>query len=105
MISFYNTLTYDDKRVHPEIAQGHCIISRVSTIHWVDFPKPPKKDAALWRSIVETQIQLLIEEITITWHIPASPIHRTIFMLLTMNNYLYQHTNTGYKQYQLKQTR
>lgn len=43
VISLYDILQYDLQAVHPDIKQGNRIISRQSSIFWVDFKRPPKK--------------------------------------------------------------
>jgi hypothetical protein len=105
VISIYYLLTYDGKQVHPELARGQRVISRISTIHWVEFPKPPKKDATLWRSFITDIIIPYINSNTIAWSKDVTPTYHTTFMISSTDNSLYQLTNTGYKIYQTKQYR
>jgi hypothetical protein len=105
VISIYDVLTYDDKQLHPEIARGRRVASRTSTIHWVDFPKPPRKDAVLWASFLETHITPNINRHPLEWDSNAAPTYRTMLMTSTLDGCLYQCQSPDYQQYQIKATR
>lgn len=64
---FYDTLTYNGKQLHPRILTGHCITSCRSTLHWVNFPKPPKKVFILWQEFVTTCLTPLHTTCIIQW--------------------------------------
>ncbi len=67
-------------QIHPELEKGKRVMSRNSTIHWVEFPKPPKKDAALWVSFMETHIRPFSAEEPIRWYQETSPTYNTTFL-------------------------
>jgi hypothetical protein len=104
VISLYDLLTYDRKQIHPEFTCGKRVLSRTSTIHWVDFPKPPKKDATLWISFLNTHGKPITTR-PIEWDPSSSPTYRTKFMASTTTDKLYQYSDQGILQYKPKQTR
>ncbi len=105
VISVYDVLTYDGKQVHPELARGRQVASRTSTIHWVDFPKPPKKDMTLWTSFIETYITPIIDGNPIQWDLNTTPTYRTSFLKSTLDGCLYQHQSDGFSLHHIKTTR
>ncbi len=100
--SIFDILTYDGKLVHPEIARGHRVISRKSTIHWVDFPKPPKNDAALWTSFLENFITPIVSNNSMQWDTHTNPTYRTTFMQSIIDGCIYDYNSCRYRQYQPK---
>jgi hypothetical protein len=36
LITIYDLVAYDGNQIHPELSQGKRVLSRVSTIYWVD---------------------------------------------------------------------
>jgi hypothetical protein len=105
VISMYDILTYDGTQIHPELAKGKRVSSRMSTIHWVEFPKPPKKDAALWIAFIDTHIKPLAGTIPIRWNGDSFPTYRTTFMKSSLTDKLYQRSEHGLLQYDIKRTR
>jgi hypothetical protein len=105
VISLYDLLTYDGSQIHPELARGSRVSSRASTIHWVDFPKPPKKDAQLWITFLTTYIKPYIESKSIQWNQYSSPNYQTIFCHSTNTDKLYQFSAQGVLQFEPKITR
>jgi hypothetical protein len=74
VISLYDLLTYTGHQIHPEIEKGKRISSRVSTIHLVEFPKPPGKDNVLWTSFIDTHIKPILQRTKIVWDSASTPI-------------------------------
>jgi hypothetical protein len=105
VISIYDLFTYDGKQIHPELARGQRASSRVSTIHWVDFPKPPRKDNTLWISFLNTHIKPLTTTISLSWNHSSTPTYRTTFMKSNTTDKLYQLTTQGLLQFEPKLTK
>jgi hypothetical protein len=105
VISLHDLLTYDGLQIHPDIARGKRVSSRTSTIHWVDFPKPPKKDAALWISFMQTHISPFTTVNPIKWDRTAPPTYRTTFMTSLVTDKLYSYSNDRIVQFEPKNTR
>jgi hypothetical protein len=92
-------ITYDSMQIHPEIARGKHITSWTSTIHWVNAPKPPKKDVALWISFLDTHVRPFMTQDPTRWYQETSPTYYTIFVLETSSHHQYQITTGGYWHY------
>jgi hypothetical protein len=60
VITLYDIVTYDGVQIHPNILMGIRPPSRQTIHHWVNFPKPPKKDMILWQEFVLRYLQPLI---------------------------------------------
>jgi hypothetical protein len=48
VISLYDILSYDLMDIHPSFKQGERPPLHQPTIHWLDFPRPPKNYWQLW---------------------------------------------------------
>jgi hypothetical protein len=95
-------MSYDSKLIHPEIVKGQRVKSRKSRIHWVEFPKPPKKDKGLWIAFIDTHVKPLLEQSPIQWNVNAPPTYHTTFFTSSLDDNLYQHTDEGYRIYSPK---
>ncbi len=73
LIIFYDLITYDGSQIHPDLLLGSRIASRKSTIYWIDFPKPPKKDLALWQAFLNMYIKPLLSSKIIRWDTNSTP--------------------------------
>jgi hypothetical protein len=102
VISLYYIITYDGILIHPEIEKGQRVKSRKSRIHWVEFPKPPKKDKGLWIAFFDTHVKPLLEQPPIQWNVNAPPTYHTTFFTSSLDDNLYQHTDEGYRIYSPK---
>jgi hypothetical protein len=78
VISQYDIITYDGHPIHPNIMRSERILSRHSTIYWVDFKRPPKKHLTIWRAFLTEHVTPLLQHITII-SIPS----RGIFSICT----------------------
>ncbi len=60
VITIYDLLTHNTKRIHPEIKRGERVQSRKSVILWLDIPKPPRSYWILWRNLL-AKIEALLK--------------------------------------------
>jgi hypothetical protein len=97
VISIYDLITYKGDAIHPAYTKGNRPLSRISTIYWVDFPKPPKKYRILWQNFLSTHIEPLIKQIQIQWNTSAKPNYNTSYYYSATMETIYVQTQTGYQ--------
>ncbi len=102
VISLYDIITYDGHTIHPNIMRGERILSRHSSIYWVDFRHPPKKHLVIWQIFLKEHIILLIDHMTIQWYPHIKPNFTHTFSHSTHDNLFYQSMPEGYLVYSPK---
>jgi hypothetical protein len=70
---FFDLISYDKTKIHPNILIGQRPLSRKSNLFWVDFPKPPKKDIILWTEFLTTLIEPILHSKVIVWNTALHP--------------------------------
>jgi hypothetical protein len=77
--------------------------SRQSLYHWVNFPKPPKKDMILWKEFVVQYLQPLVTNNIIRWSTDSTPHYKTTHMISSINHNLYTCNSNGYTKFPPRQ--
>lgn len=83
-------LTYDGSQIHPEYVTGHRPRSRKSTIHWVDFHRPPRKHIALWKGCINLYVRPRVPVLYTSWDTRTKPHYNTTFYKSTRTGKLYE---------------
>ncbi len=103
--TLYDIITYDGKKIHPQILHGECIDSRQYHHTWVQFRKPPKWIRSIWKAFLDTYIAPILQDITITWNTHTTPNYSNAFFLHLTNKMLYKKIDQGYLEYMPKTRR
>lgn len=103
VISLYDIITYDGQTIHPNIMRGERILSRHSTIYWVDFKRPPKKHLTIWQNFLTEHVTPLLKRAAIQWYTHITPNFKHTFFHSSHDNKLYQSLPEGYLVYAPKQ--
>jgi hypothetical protein len=95
VITLYDLITYDGLKIHPEYISGQRPTSRKSTIHWVDFHKPPRKYMAIWKEYITKYVQPRLPILLTSWNPKAPPHYNTTYYLSLRTGKLYGKVHNG----------
>jgi hypothetical protein len=87
--TIYDLITYDGSQVHPEYTSNNRVKSRRSTIHWVNFKKPPKKYLKLWNEYITRYVAPRIPTNITKWNRNISPHYQNTYYLSTRTGRIY----------------
>jgi hypothetical protein len=95
VITLYDLITYDGSKIHPEYISGQRPTSRKSTMHWVDFHKPPRKYMAIWKEYMMKYVQPRLPILLTSWNPKAPPHYNTTYYLSLRTGKLYGKVHNG----------